>query len=117
MLITIRYGHIWREKANLKHAYNNDNSDEKHDDKSSPSELEKEKDEEAAISSASSDGHHDEHHDTPGSLVALNPGKVGRGKDRLDLSRTSSSRTELPDVEEVLKRTVSLGGASVHGGG
>jgi len=75
------------------------------------------KDEEAAVGttwnlSQEENDHAGEH---PGDLVPARPLKSG-GMKRPDLSR-QSTRTDLPGVEQVLKRTLSLSGASVHGGG
>jgi hypothetical protein len=103
MLAVIRWGHSWRERANEMYGYRPGAADEKHD--AAPTS----KDEEAAVSS-DHEGAHDEHSDRPGSLVALNPTR------RPALER-GNSRGELPAVGEVLKRTASLSGASVHGGG
>jgi MFS family permease len=71
--------------------------------------------------SAGSDEHHDERHEEPGHL----PTAIKRSRTRGNtvgggggLARASSrqSTKSLPTVGEVLQRTVSISGASVHGG-
>lgn len=86
------------------------------------------KDEEAAVGekSRTSEGHEHEMGEDPGHLVSPpalrvvgrretvkeSGGLIGGSK----LTRMGSTRSEMPPVEEVLKRTVSLSQASLHGG-
>lgn len=117
LLLTLRYGHIWREKANVKYGMEVA-EDEKHG-----VELEKvEGDVERGMSAE-----HEDENEHPGHLITSPPLRghrkntvsnveAGRGT----ITRSDSVRTgkgEMPPVQEVLKRTVSLSGASVHGGG
>lgn len=67
-------------------------------------------------------GHEHERSDEPGHLVpapalrtAGRRGTMGGSGDGR-LSRQSSLKGDLPPVEQVLSRTVSLSNASVHGG-
>ena len=62
--------------------------------------------------------HEHEHSDEPGHLIsapALKNFKTTKGA-TTGLARTSSAKGDMPPVEEVLRRTVSLSGASAHGG-
>jgi hypothetical protein len=134
MIATIRWGERWRETANEKHGYHQQSNDERHGESASATGSASgsgSKDEEVSLGDRSNshpeldDDHHDhdhddhdqghehEHTDRPGSLVALNPAPRRPAVERAN----SGSRGELPPVGEVLKRTVSLSGGSVHGGG
>jgi hypothetical protein len=112
--LTLRYGHIWREKANAKHGVIV-SADEQHPPKESRT-----KDVEAAHSTREVEEHEKNHDDgdIPSNLVSVPPLRTGKAvKDgnavRPDISR-QSTRNDMPGVQEVLKRTVSLSGASVH---
>jgi hypothetical protein len=128
MIATIRWGERWRETANEKHGYHQQSNDERHGESASATGSASgsgSKDEEVSLGDRSNshpeldDDHHDhdhddhDHTDRPGSLVALNPAPRRPAVERAN----SGSRGELPPVGEVLKRTVSLSGGSVHGGG
>ncbi|CAK9786620.1 MFS general substrate transporter [Cutaneotrichosporon oleaginosum] len=83
-------------------------------------EKEKEKEASRRPSAGSDHEHHDERHEEPGHL----PTAIKRSRTRGNtvggggLARASSrqSTKSLPTVGEVLQRTVSISGASVHGG-
>lgn len=116
-MATIRWGHVWREKADAKHGII-PAADTQHTNSV---------DEEAKLGekSRTSDSHEHESAEEPGHLV---PAPALRSVGRRDtvgesalrggtkLARQGSARSEMPPVEEVLKRTVSLSQASLHGG-
>ncbi|EIW69837.1 hypothetical protein TREMEDRAFT_13217, partial [Tremella mesenterica DSM 1558] len=121
ILLMLKYGTAWREKANAKYGIQPrdgerpnpywpiesvESVDKVHsvdfvDSTSEKMDVEKE---------SESDQHHDEQHEEPSRLlprVEMKNPRSGRDRD---------TRVEMPAVEEVLRRTVSLSGASVHGG-
>jgi hypothetical protein len=128
----LKWGHIWREIADKKYGYVPP-ADSRQVQAKTPSEEEKDI---AERSRHSDPDHEHEHKDQPGTLLpapalrstgrrnTLNtamPGQqtTGAGAGSGDggrLSRQNSARSDMPPVEEVLRRTVSLSKASVHGG-
>ena len=76
-----------------------------------------EKDEEIGMGTTSEASHNEREPagKDPEDTVTARPWEFVDGR-RMDLSR-QATRAELPGVEQVLKRTVTLSGASAHGGG
>ncbi|ORY35815.1 major facilitator superfamily domain-containing protein [Naematelia encephala] len=105
LVLVIRYGHKWREAADKAYGVPN----------SAPADTIAPENKLHQQSTGDSHSHHEReeaHHGEPGELVAA---KKGVGK--RPMIERSHSRRSMPGVEEVLSRTVSLSGASVHGGG
>ena len=130
MVLLLRYGSTWREKANAKYGYpaREDErpnpfwpvAESESGDAAGPVIVE-DREGDARVSASADDEHHDEKHEEPGQLVkatGLLP-KRGPTMGRAGRAGGPSHRAQgdLPPVEEVLSRTVSLSSASVHGGG
>jgi hypothetical protein len=144
LLLVIRYGHLWREAANLKHGYLVQAEDEKHGPEQSRSSSSAEGGQVPPLPPVREghEGHEEEHLDEPGDLPAANAnsstlpplqransarGKstgtpstanapAARNRARSGSRASRMSKDGMPDVQEVLQRTTSLSGASVHGG-
>jgi hypothetical protein len=116
---------VLRERANVRYGMTSKEADEervdagKEEDPELASTTLGAKNAEAPISPSTTSGRAEHENEDPGHLVS--PGMVvgkGRamGKPPIPLVR-QSTKGSLPPVDQVLKRTVSLGGASIHGGG
>ncbi|KAK4688268.1 ABC-2 type transport system permease protein, partial [Tremellales sp. Uapishka_1] len=106
VLATYRYGDKWREAANTRYGMTVKTADEEKVVSSGD-------DEESRVGSKEGGGEEEHDGDEPGQLVS--PDSKEKNARRKTLSR-HSSRKDLPTVDEVLRKTVSLT-ASVHGGG
>ncbi|WWC72432.1 uncharacterized protein I206_106394 [Kwoniella pini CBS 10737] len=122
LMLLYKYGDKWREKSNLKYCINvNVKKEEKEEEET----IEiKGKDEESNISSnnqnnqiirkSNEDEINDEH---PIELEKIKNNTTTRPSHIKRQNSNNKNKKELPNVEQVLKRTISLSGASVHGGG
>lgn len=98
LLLVIRYGHIWRERANSRYGYDTKAEDEKNESPPAPGPVEEVED--------------DEPRELPRDVSRI----VSRDVRPRSGSRNAKER-DMPEVKDVLRRTTSLSGASVHGGG
>lgn len=119
LLLTIRYGHHWRERANKRYGYDTISEDEKH-----PPSIRGEEGVDIDIVKAEAEAgervvvdEDDTHTDLPQRPRAPTM-RGGKGLERVASGKLSRQRSagSLPDVREVLHRTASVT-ASVHGGG
>lgn len=127
IFITMVYGEKWRESVNKSHETAEDKAEEAVDGgRTAGGDSEEDvavqvEEEKARRSSAASHDHGEGEHGEPSHLPGFSNlnrkstrtnqgGRLGRKK-----SRQGSSST-LPTVDNLLERTVSLSGASVHGG-
>lgn len=117
---------MWREKADAKYgppatSISQQNAQAEHELNSA---SEKAPSSDNRLNSHDSEREHEhEHKDEPGHLRSM---PVGGGRRATltggtlnggtRLTRQNSTKGEMPPVQEVLKRTVSLSSASVHGG-
>ncbi|WVQ86011.1 hypothetical protein IAT38_008179 [Cryptococcus sp. DSM 104549] len=125
-----RYGDNWRHRANLRYGITEDEAEEERVDGGQDEEaavhpdsrVERRDSAQTAVTvgsqrtgeSAEEEGRHDQHGELTRTFTK------GKGKRRdpgvAVLERRRSMKGEMPAVGDVLKRTVSLSGASVHGG-
>lgn len=119
LLLTIRYGHHWREKANKRYGYDTISEDEKHPPSIRGTETDGDivKAEEEAGERVVVD-EDDAHTELPKRPLASTL-RGGKGLERVasgtKLAR-QRSQGSLPDPRDMLHRTTSTT-ASVHGGG
>ncbi|WWD08489.1 hypothetical protein V865_006601 [Kwoniella europaea PYCC6329] len=127
LYLLYKYGDRWREKANMKYGITSREADEER--------VESGKDEESAVRehersqsvierkdtlTASSEEigtdtvQNQNQEEKVGEIIAR-PNKSSGPRSGIRITRTNTN--DLPNVEQVLKRTVSLSGQSVHGGG
>ncbi|WWD20555.1 hypothetical protein CI109_105031 [Kwoniella shandongensis] len=122
LYLLYRYGDKWREAANVRYGITKKEADEERTDGG--------KDEEEAVRGESTisrvpSAEDVEHENEKVGEIQRNPSTRASNLTRArsssrptPLSRVSTRKgEEMPPVKEMLKRTVSLGGASVHGGG
>ncbi|KAK8850375.1 hypothetical protein IAR55_004293 [Kwoniella newhampshirensis] len=122
-----RYGDKWREAANARYGITKKEADEERVDKGKDEEEAISSQERSTIERASEDEKIGElkritstrtTRSVKRSVVGGGGGSTGGGARPTPLTRASTrTGADMPPVHEMLKRTVSLGGASVHGGG
>ncbi|WVR08471.1 hypothetical protein IAU60_005526 [Kwoniella sp. DSM 27419] len=122
-----RYGDKWREAANKRYGMTKREADEEHVDAGTDEESAARVDgDPSPTDRKSEESHHGEHDEHPAQLERKGTeGKAGRQRAMSGSSRIGArpelarreTKGEMPPVTQVLSRTVSLSGASVHGGG
>ena len=109
LMVTMKWGEGWREKANEKYHYEGTPEDCRRPVASITSSTTK-------IGSDNGSDHGED--DDVGHLPASVPLTERRGRrSGAEQGNVAETEPQMPPVHEVLKRTVSLSGASVHGGG
>ncbi|WWC92114.1 uncharacterized protein L201_007068 [Kwoniella dendrophila CBS 6074] len=132
LLLLYKYGDKWRERSAMKYgvttikAPDEEVISQSNDEEAGIQSIVQRKNSDASNNNNNNHHHDDENHEHPVELSRPTTSTTNRGRANSNLIRMNSlqrqktnqsNKDKLPNVEQVLKRTVSLSGTSVHGGG